>query len=109
MSPSSPRPRRPQAWRRWRPWHQAPVGSYPELIGSNERGILVDLFDSHDSDYEPPDALSPDKIDELSTAVSSLLLDPACAYDMGRRAAEWVSSRYDWSVIALEVEHLYVQ
>lgn len=91
-----------------RPLVATPVGSYPALIGNDERGILVDLFDTRDSNYAPPEKLNADKIELLSDAVSTLLLDPVRARRMGEESADWVSSRYDWSLIAARVESLYV-
>ena len=84
-----------------------PVGSYPELIGDDERGVLVDLFGQDASDYQPPQELTEAALDRLSAAVASILLDPERAQSIGRAAAEWVASRYDWSTIAERVEELY--
>lgn len=85
-----------------------PVGSYPELIGDNERGVLVDLFDSRESDYAPPESLPSERIDRLAKAISELLLDPQRGDALGAAAQCWVADRYDWTIIAQKVEQLYV-
>lgn len=85
-----------------------PVGSYPELIGANERGVLVDLFNSSESNYVPPKHLPSDKIDLLAKTVSDLLLDQEFAKMLGAAASRWVADRYDWAIIAGQIERLYL-
>jgi len=59
------------------------VGGIPEIIEHERNGILVD----------------PDDVEQFANAISLLLQRPDWANDMGNRAYQDVTERFDWSVI----------
>ncbi len=83
------------------------VGGYPEMVGGNERGLLVRLFDRAESDYNAPLTLPEDRLKLLAEAVLRLVSDEKLSLDLGRRARQYVSERHDWDVLACRIEPLY--
>jgi len=83
------------------------VGAFPGLLGDDERGMLVDLFDSHASNYLPPASLPVEKINALSEAIAGLLGDDARKSRLGRAAREYVVKNHDWGVIAKKTLEVY--
>ena len=83
------------------------VSSYPGLLGSDERGIVVRLFDDTQSNYEPPDTLPDDALKRLAQAISRLAKDPDLRKQYGARARQYVCDEYDWSAIARRVAEKY--
>jgi glycosyltransferase involved in cell wall biosynthesis len=85
------------------------VGAYPEMLGSNERGLLVKLFDREHSDYDAPLSLSEDRLQNLAAAVVQLIEQPALSKMLGERARLYVRQCCDWEVIAQRIEFAYAQ
>lgn len=83
------------------------VGGYPELIGDNERGILVHLFDSQNSNYNAPLTLSYNRLKLLANAVVELINNMEKAKFLGACARKYVENYHDWKVIAQRIEALY--
>ncbi len=83
------------------------VGGYLELLGNNERGLLVQLFDRAHSDYKAPLSLPSERLQALGTAVIRLIREPILAKALGERASAYVRENFDWRVIAENVEQAY--
>ena len=83
------------------------VGGYPELLGANERGLLVKLFDHCQSNYDAPLSLPPEPVQALANAVIRLIAEPELARALGVKARAHVQRYYDWRLIAEKVERVY--
>ncbi|MCU1279962.1 MAG: hypothetical protein JWM53_3508 [bacterium] len=67
------------------------IGSLPELIGDDERGLLADAFD----------------VEQMRAAVERLLADHALRRRMGDRAREWVARECAMDAILGRIDGLY--
>jgi glycosyltransferase involved in cell wall biosynthesis len=85
------------------------VGGYPELLGENERGLLVKLFDCPESNYDAPLNLATERICLLADAVVRLIKYPELRTTLSSRAREYVCQRFDWHIIAEQVERIYAE
>ncbi len=83
------------------------VGGYPELLGTNERGLLIELFDRTRSDYNAPLTLPGERLQILADSVCQLIREPELARILGERARTYVRQHFDWHVIAARVEQVY--
>lgn len=83
------------------------LSAYKEMLGLNERGLLVGLFDRESSDYNAPKNLSPERIRLLSEAIIRLAQDALLRKDLGSKARAFVIERYDWSVIVRQTIDIY--
>jgi glycosyltransferase involved in cell wall biosynthesis len=83
------------------------VGGFPELLGKDERGLLVRLFERTSSDYAAPLRLPAERIRRLADAVLRLIADHALAMTLGHRARAYVQEHMDWNVLARRVVDLY--
>jgi len=83
------------------------VGGYPELIGDNERGVLVHLFDNFYSNYDAPLSLPVERLQVLADAIAELVNDPKKAQTLGVQARTYVQKHHDWSIISKRVESVY--
>ena len=81
--------------------------AYRDLLGENERGILVRLFDRDYSDYNAPLSLPKERIKSLANAIIALLQDELLRQELGKRARQEVKENYDWVVIANKIANLY--
>jgi glycosyltransferase involved in cell wall biosynthesis len=85
------------------------VGGFPEMLGGlGERGVLVDLMNTADSDYEAPSTLDEATIDRLAEAVWTAGADREGMRKTATAASEWVRERLDWDRIAADVARTYV-
>ncbi|MGH7770913.1 MAG: glycosyltransferase family 4 protein, partial [Candidatus Binatia bacterium] len=84
------------------------VGGHPELLGNNERGLLVRLFDRTESDYNAPMTLPPKRLQALAEEVVRLIHEPELAEALGEKAGDYVRRHFDWQVIAKKVETQYL-
>lgn len=85
------------------------VGAYPELLGENDRGLLVSLFDREESDYNAPLTLPTERLQRLTQAIVQLIQNPQLAETLGKRARAYVCQHYDWRIIAGKVESIYLE
>ena len=83
------------------------VGAYPELLGENERGLLVRLFDREESDYNAPMTLPMERLQRLAQTIVQLIQNPRLAETLGKRARAYICQHYDWRIIASKVESIY--
>lgn len=74
--------------------------AYQDMLGDQERGLLVKLFDRSGSDYNAPVSLPPEHIQALAEAILKLAKDPALRSELGDRARRFVIEEYDWKRIA---------
>ncbi|MFH2039041.1 MAG: glycosyltransferase family 4 protein, partial [Chloroflexota bacterium] len=74
--------------------------AYQEMLGDQQRGLLVNLFDRIESDYNAPLTLPPDRIQALAEAIIKLATDPALRSRLGSQARRYVIEEYDWKRIA---------
>lgn len=82
------------------------VGGLIDLLGeNNERGILVKLFDSEDSNYDAPLALSPERYNSLASAIISCLQTKDKEYE--NSLAEYTYQNLSWEVTAKKTRDLY--
>jgi glycosyltransferase involved in cell wall biosynthesis len=85
------------------------VGGFPEMLGGHgERGVLVDLMGTADSDYEAPSTLDEATVERLAEAVWSAGADRDRMRGTAAAASAWVRERLDWDEIAADVAHTYV-
>ena len=80
---------------------------YKELLGNNERGILVELFERDTSDYDAPLALSKDKYELLARSITFLAHNKEIRETLGEKARQFVCDNYDWQQIANRVAIIY--
>lgn len=83
------------------------LAPYRQMLGQNERGVLVKLFDREYSDYNAPLTLPDDRIRLLAEAIVKLAKDDARRLSLGRKARAFVINHYDWSSIANRVISVY--
>lgn len=83
------------------------LGPYKVLLGDNERGVLVKLFDRESSDYEAPLILPTDRLKEISNAIVYLSKDEKVRKMFGKRARKFVKENYDWNIISNEIIQIY--
>ncbi|MFB3896340.1 MAG: glycosyltransferase family 4 protein [bacterium] len=83
------------------------VGAYPDILGNNDRGILVPLFDSQTSTYEAPLTLPPEKTKLLAETVITLGLDQSRREQLGKVAREYVLMNYDWRNLTQRIIEIY--
>jgi glycosyltransferase involved in cell wall biosynthesis len=83
------------------------VGAYPDIIGNNDRGILVPLFDSQTSTYNAPLNLPPEKIKLLAAEIIKLGLDKSERVRLGKIAREYVMVNYDWRNLTQRIIEIY--
>ncbi|MFC2029019.1 glycosyltransferase family 4 protein [Chloroflexota bacterium] len=81
--------------------------AYRDMLGEGERGLLVNLFDRLESDYNAPLVLPPDRIRSLAEAVIKLARDSSLRMEMGARARRYVIDTFDWHQIAAQVVQAY--
>lgn len=78
------------------------------MLGDNERGRLVKLFERESSDYDAPLNLPEERIKMLSDAIISLANNKKLREQLGQKAREYVINSYDWNkVIIKEIENIY--
>ncbi len=82
---------------------------YRDLLGENERGILVRLFDRETSDYNAPMTLEESRLVALARAIKQVAQDADLRRTLGSRAREYVKSNYDWRVIATKIGQVFMQ
>jgi len=83
------------------------LAAYRLMLGEDERGLLVGLFDREDSDYNAPLTLPPERIEALAEALIRLGRDPELRRSMGRAARVHAVAHYDWRAIARRTEEIY--
>ena len=83
------------------------LSAFKEMLGENQRGILVKLFDRELSDYKAPLTLPEEKIRALAEAIISLAKDLALRERLGREARQYVIKNYDWKVIIKRTQEVY--
>jgi glycosyltransferase involved in cell wall biosynthesis len=74
--------------------------AYQDMLGNQERGLLVELFDRVESDYNAPASLPEERIKALAAAIIKLANDPVLRRELGKKARQFVVEEYDWSRIA---------
>jgi glycosyltransferase involved in cell wall biosynthesis len=74
--------------------------AYQTMLGDQERGLLVKLFDRVESDYNAPMTLPPERIQALAEAVIKLATDAVLRSELGDRARRFVIEEFDWKRIA---------
>jgi len=82
--------------------------AYQDMLGANQRGLLVELFDRVESDYNAPPFLPPERIQALADAILRLASDPSLRGELGSRARRYVIEQYDWSQIAARTVRAYL-
>jgi glycosyltransferase involved in cell wall biosynthesis len=90
-----------------RPVIASAVGGFPAMLGANERGFLVSIFERSDSDYGAPEQLSLPGRDALVSGILDALRNPEASARVAQAGASWVRANYDWSVIARQVADVY--
>jgi glycosyltransferase involved in cell wall biosynthesis len=83
------------------------VGAYPKLLGANERGLLVKLFNRSQSNYEAPLTLPEDRLRELARAIVQLIDNRELAENISMQARDYVVKTFDWKVIIDQIEKVY--
>ena len=83
--------------------------AYQEMLGDQQRGLLVKLFDRIESDYNAPLTLPSDRIQVLAEAIIKLATDPALRSRLGSQARRFVVEEYDWKRIADKTAQTYLK
>lgn len=83
------------------------IGGYPELIENNISGLLVNLFDRKDSDYNAPLNLHSDKILLLANAICRVLEDEVLKNTLGEGARKRVEQEFAWRVLGVRIIEIY--
>ena len=83
------------------------LGGLAELLGESGRGVLVDLFDSGDSSYRAPAALTREASDRLSDAIAGLMRDPSLALRLGEAGRDYALAHFDWNVLVQQILKVY--
>lgn len=81
------------------------IGGLLELVGNNERGILIDLFGRTSSVYDAPEPIS---LSEETYLIFAQAIDRALSHDeevtaKAHAARTYVESRYNWPKVAGEI------
>jgi starch synthase len=81
------------------------TGGIPEVVADAETGILVPIEQVQDGSGTP---LHPDRfVDDLATAITDLLRQPALAAAMGGAGRERAVAEFSWSSIAGKTVEIY--
>lgn len=80
---------------------------YQQMLGQNERGILVKLFDRESSDYDAPLTLPHDRIRLLAQTIVRLAKGDELRHVLGGRARSFVLEHYEWKSIASRTLSVY--
>ncbi|MBM3152763.1 MAG: glycosyltransferase family 4 protein, partial [Chloroflexi bacterium] len=83
------------------------LSAYREMLGDDELGLLVPLFEREASDYNAPLTLPPERIQALAYAVIRLAQDPPLRQRLGQAARAFVMAGYDWRLVAARTARLY--
>lgn len=83
------------------------VGAYPNILGNNDRGILVPLFDSQTSTYNAPLTIAPEKTKLLAAAIIKFGQDKSLRYSLGKIARDYVLTNYDWRYLTPQIIEIY--
>ncbi|MCX7918958.1 MAG: glycosyltransferase family 4 protein [bacterium] len=83
------------------------VGGYPDLLGDNQRGILVNLFDTETSTYSAPLSLPDEKLALLANAIVRLAKNQMLREELGTNAREFVVTYYDWRELTRRIIEIY--
>jgi len=81
--------------------------AYQDMLGDQERGLLVKLFDRMESDYNAPMTLPPDRIQALALAILRLASDASLRCELGDKARRFVIEKFDWKRIAEQTQLAY--
>jgi glycosyltransferase involved in cell wall biosynthesis len=81
--------------------------AYKVLLGNDERGLLVKLFDRESSDYNAPLSLPHDRLMELANAIIKLAENENLRRTLGSNARKFVEEQYDWNIIAVKILQIY--
>ena len=90
-----------------RPVVASRLGGVQELLGEEERGVLVDLFGERGSSYDAPALLPSAAVERLASAVLDLLLDPGKAERIGAAGRRHALENFDWNVLADRILEVY--
>jgi len=81
------------------------TGGIPEVVADSETGILVPIDQMQDGSGTP---LDPDRfVEDLASAISSLVRQPTLAAAMGRAGRERAVAEFSWSSIAVKTVEIY--
>jgi len=80
---------------------------YKKMLGNNERGILIRLFEREYSDYNAPLSLPDDRLKDLANAILTLSKDNDLRKKLGKRARKHVKEYYDWKLILGKILEIY--
>jgi len=83
------------------------LGGLAELLGENDRGVLVDLFGSPMSTYDAPPSLPQDATARLAAAIAELLGDPALARRIGEAGRRYALAHFDWNALVERIVGVY--
>lgn len=83
--------------------------AYQDMLGDQERGFLVKLFDRVESDYNAPLTLAQERIQALADAILKLASDAALRSELGDKARRFVIERFDWKRIAELTKQAYLR
>lgn len=82
-------------------------GGLEELLGEDERGVLVDLFDQEGSTYHAPPFLPPGPVKRLAEAITGLLRYPDRARRVGAAGRAHALAQFDWNVLVGRILKVY--
>jgi len=82
------------------------VGGLPEIVEDGETGLIVDFGIDSISGHDDPN-LPDETVSALADAVDRFIEDEAFRKEVGRRAAEKVSSEFTWNGYVTRVEEIY--
>ena len=77
------------------------------MLGEEQRGLLVPLFDRETSDYDAPLTLPQERIQALADAVIRLVQEADLRHNLGTAGRAYVIEHFDWSQIAAQTEQVY--
>lgn len=84
------------------------LSAYKDLLGNEERGLLVKLFDRESSDYNAPMHLPEVKINLLGEKILKLINDKQLCLDLGVAARKYVEENYDWRFVVDKIFKIYI-
>lgn len=83
------------------------LSAFKQMLGDEERGYLVNLFDRDHSVYDAPLTLPEDRLKNLGRKICQAISQTKEAKTKAEAARKHVIEYYDWKVVAQKTQEIY--